>query len=88
MNSEPGHQRIDVALRHVARVTDLVCHVARGVGDHGQVIAQARHVGERSVADGADLLDLRAVLADQRLQPVGVGGKPLVREASQSLEIA
>ena len=81
---EAACQAVKRALRAFARRADGVGGIARGIGDHRQIVTQAGHVGQRGFGDAGDPFDLFAVFGHQRFDPVGIlrqarGGDPAVR---------
>ena len=83
-----GHQRFDLAGSGVTRSADLVGHVARSIGNHGKLVAQALHICESSGAHRADRIDLGMVVVDQRLNTVGIGGQTFRSNAAERFKIA
>ena len=77
-------QTVESPLCALSGRADGVGGIARGIGDHRQVVAQASHVGQRGFGDAGDPFHLFAVFGHQRLDPVGIlrqarGSDPAVR---------
>ena len=80
---EARNKRPELVLRRASDTADLVRHIAGGVGDDREIVAQLLHIFERCGAGAGDGIDLFAIVADKPLQPVGVLGNFFRCAASQ-----
>ena len=85
---ETGNQVVELFAGGLACACDPVRHIARRIGDHGEIAAQLFHVFQSRRTDPCDGVDLIAVFANERLQAIGVSRQPFGRRAAEIIEIA
>ena len=73
---------------HPPGAADVVGDVLGRAGDYRQLPAQLFHIVERRIADRADGINSRSILANQAVQPLCMFGEPLAGDAAQCIEIA
>jgi hypothetical protein len=80
---EAEHHILQMRLSHAPGVGDVVGQILGRIADDRQMLAQALHIGERGIADGADGLQPAGIVAHQTGQMVAMLRQALDRLAAQ-----
>ncbi len=84
---ETGHELVQLVLGGMPGIANLACYISRGIGDDRQLVAQTVHIAKGGSADFADGIHLLAIVANQRLQAVGMLRQALAGDAPQRFQV-